>query len=71
MIAAGKGVVAADRLNGLGNNDGCKATMVKGLAADCLHALGDVDRGKAPAVFVFVYRFISMVYILNGRKVKP
>ena len=34
------------------------------------HRWGDGDAREAGAVIVFVYHFISIVYVLNGRKVK-
>ena len=33
------------------------------------HTVADGDGGKARAMIVFVYCFISIIYVLNGRKV--
>ena len=44
--------------------------MLKRAVANAGHGVGDGDGIQGFAITVFVYHFISVVYVLNGRKVK-
>ena len=39
------------------------------IPSDGRHAVGDGDGSQAAAAMVFANRFISTIYVLNGRKV--
>ena len=43
--------------------------MCKSIITYTCYAVGDGDRGKAGTRIVFANRFISTIYVLNGRKV--
>ncbi len=54
----------------VGDSDGCQsAAIIESIIADGCHAVGDGDGGKATTAREFAICFISMVYVLNGRKV--
>jgi hypothetical protein len=45
------------------------AAVLENTKGDAGHAFGDGDGSQATAILVFVYCFISIIYVLNGRKV--
>ena len=56
----------------IGDGDGGKARAIRErMISNARHAVADGDGGKAKATHVFVFHFISINYVLNGRKVKP
>ena len=50
---------------------GKRFTPVEGTVSYTRHTVWYVDVGQRFTLGVFVYHFISIVYVLNGRKVKP
>ena len=56
---------------GIGINPRQAAATVERTFADVGGGVADGDARQAEAFIVFVYHFISINYVLNGRKVKP
>ena len=57
---------------GVGDGDGLQGWATKKrTVANAGHGVRDGDGLQGWATIVFVYHYISIIYVLNGRKVKP
>ena len=69
-VATGKGLII-DICHAVGDGDGGQAAATtESLNADGCHAVADGDGGQAAATVVSITDYISILSLLNGRKVK-
>jgi len=64
--------ITSDARHTITDSDVGKAgAILECITSDARYAITNSDGGKAGAAIVFVFLFISIKYVLNGRKVKP
>ena len=64
--------IIPNAFHAIGDGDGSKASAAREHSiTNACHIVGDGDGDEARTGRVFVYHYISIIYVLNGRKVKP